>query len=102
MTKQRRTFKLEEKLRIILEAGENGMTATREKYGLAHSVLLRWRNEFKDGMHPRETFLNDLQAELKHIREENARLKRIIAEQVLELQIKSETIQKFSIQKNIC
>lgn len=102
MTKQRRTFKLEEKLRIILEAGECGIAATREKYGLAHSVLLRWRNEFKDGIHPRDHFLNDIQAELKHIREENTRLKKIIAEQVLELQIKSEIIQKFSMQKNIC
>ncbi len=94
MAKHRRSFPLEEKLRIIQEAAEKGIAVTRQKYGIAHSVLLRWRNTYKNGLPQWQENFSQMESELNTVREENRRLKKIVADQVLELQIKSELLQK--------
>lgn len=46
---QRKTYTPEQKLRIVLESFQRDTTieAVRLKYGLAGSVLHRWRDDFK-------------------------------------------------------
>ncbi len=97
MGRQRRTFSINEKLRIINEAEENGIMSTLKKYSLSHSVLLRWRYKFKDGMQSLQEGYANYIAELSALAEENTRLKKIVADQALELQIKTELMNKFGL-----
>ena len=49
MAKTRRSFSVEQKLQIIQEADQNGVTQTLRKHNLAHSLFLRWRSQFNQG-----------------------------------------------------
>jgi putative transposase len=91
MTKQRRSFKLEEKLRIIREADEMGVTKILDKYHLAYSVLFRWKSKLEVLKNlTLDQVNNPSQDELKLLLEENIRLKKIIAEQALQIEIDRE------------
>ncbi len=91
MSKLRRSFKLEEKLRILREAEQQGVKAVLNRYQLSYSVLFRWREKFAV---LNQLAINQLdnpaQQELRVLLEENARLKKIIAEQALLLEINKE------------
>ena len=89
----RRKFTIEEKEKILDEARHAGIMATVKKYNLAYSVFLRWRKKKNDNpvYYSRNDFEN-LNNRVKMLIEENQRLKKIIAEQALELQIRSEKI----------
>jgi transposase-like protein len=92
--RQRRTFSINDKLRIIREAEADGIMSTLKKYNLSHSVLLRWRHKFKNGMQSPQENYSFYIAELNSLAEENTRLKKIVADQALELQIKKELLNK--------
>jgi transposase-like protein len=95
MGKSRRSFSVEQKLQIIQEADQFGITQTLRKHNLAHSVFLRWKNQFNQGgsgsLHPR---YRKVDPELRALQEENARLKKIIGNQALELEFKTELLKK--------
>jgi len=95
MAKQRRSFSVEQKLQIIQEAEQNGITQTVRKHNLAHSVFLRWKNQFNEGgaklLQPQ---YHKIDPELRALQEENARLKKIIGNQALELEFKTELLKK--------
>ena len=82
----RRKFTPEEKYSILQEAGREGTSEVSRKYNLAHSVLSYWRNKYlakgKDGL---KSGYRKVDPELRALEEENARLKKIIANQALEL-----------------
>ena len=95
MSRQRRKFSVEQKLQILSEADQEGITQTLRKHNLSHSVFLRWKNQFNSGgtgsLKPR---YNKIDPELKALRDENARLKKIIGDQALELEFKTELLKK--------
>jgi transposase-like protein len=95
MGKQRRSFSVEQKLQIIQEADQNGITQTMRKHNLSHSVFLRWKNQFNQGgaklLEPRYYRVDPA---LRTLQEENARLKKIIGNQALELEFKTELLKK--------
>ena len=95
MSKIRRKFSVEQKLQIIQEADQNGVTPTLRKHNLSHSLLLRWRNQFNSGgagsLKPR---YHTVDPEVQALKEENARLKKIIGNQALELEFKTELLKK--------
>jgi Transposase. len=95
MRKQRRSFSVEQKLQIIQEAEQNGVTQTLRKHNIVHSVYLRWKNQFNQGgaklLQPQ---YNKVDPELKALQEENAKLKKIIGNQALELEFKTELLKK--------
>jgi len=95
MEKQRRSFPVEQKLQIIQEADQHGVTQTLRKHNLAHSVFLRWKHQFDQGgsasLKPQ---YRKVDPELKALQEENARLKKIIGNQALELEFKTELLKK--------
>jgi transposase-like protein len=95
MGKQRRSFSVEQKLQIIQEAEQNGITQTLRKHNLAHSLFLRWRSQFNQGgaklLQPQ---YHKVDPELRALQEENARLKKIIGNQALELEFKTELLKK--------
>src|SRR5579872_4475650 len=95
MAKARRSFSVEQKLQIIQEAQQHGITQTLRKHNVAHSVYLRWKNQFDQGgpasLKPQ---YRRVDPELRALQEENARLKKIIGNQALELEFKTELLKK--------
>jgi putative transposase len=95
MASQRRSFTVQEKLSILEEADQNGITTTLRKYNLSASVVRRWREQFNEGgatnMAPK---YHRVDPDLRSLEQENARLKKIIAEQALELEFKTELLKK--------
>jgi len=86
---------VEQKLQIIQEADQLGTTQTLRKHNISHSVFLRWKNQFNQGgatsLQPQ---YRKVDPELRALQEENARLKKIIGNQALELEFKTELLKK--------
>lgn len=93
--KTRRKFTPEEKYSILQEAEREGTTEVARKYNLAHSVLSYWKKKYlangKDGL---KASYKKTDPQVRSLEEENARLKRIIANQALELEFKTELLKK--------
>jgi len=95
MSKARRKFSVEQKLQIIQEADQYGTTQTLRKHNLSHSVFLRWKNGFNSsGAGSLKPQYHKIDPEVKALQEENARLKKIIGNQALELEFKTELLKK--------
>lgn len=92
---KRRSFSIEQKMQILREADSAGMVVTLRKYEISHTLFYRWKNQFDsagiDGLKPHYYRLDP---ETKELREENEKLKRIIARQALELEVKTELLKK--------
>jgi transposase-like protein len=95
MAKQRRSFSVDQKLQIIQESDQIGITQALRKHNLSHSVFLRWKNQFNAGgaklLQPQ---YHKIDPEVRALQEENARLKKIIGNQALELEFKTELLKK--------
>lgn len=95
---QRRQFSVEQKLAILNEAEQVGVTQTLRKHNLSHSVFLRWKNQFNTGgtssLQPQ---YHKVDPQVKALEDENARLKKIIANQALELEFKTELLKKTKV-----
>jgi Transposase. len=99
---EKRKFTLEQKLAILKEVSENGVTVTLEKHGIFPATYYQWRKKldtmgvegFRHGMTPEQ---------LKRIRElekENNLLKEIIVQKELEGKLKDELLKKhFALEK---
>lgn len=95
MSKSRRKFSVDQKLQIIQEADQHGTTQTLRKHNLSHSVFLRWKNQFNSGgVGSLKPQYHKVDPEVKALEEENARLKKIIGNQALELEFKTELLKK--------
>lgn len=93
---KKRTFSKEEKLQIIKEASEKGVSQTLEKYGVYPTSYYSWKKKFEEmgeegfhhGMTPKH---------LKRIRElekENNLLKQLLAEKELANKLQGELLKK--------
>lgn len=71
------------------------MTETCRKYNLAHSVLSYWKRKYlskgKEGL---KAGYRKADPKVRELEEENARLKKIIAKQALEIEVKDELLKK--------
>ena len=87
----RRKFSAEEKIRIVLEGlrGEIPVTDLCRREGIATTLYYRWSKDFldsgKNGL-THDTKRDANAQEVKALREENAALKRAVAELVLDVQ----------------
>jgi transposase-like protein len=72
---------------------------TCRKYNLSPTLLSRWKQKYlakgSEGLKPA---YKKVDPELRELEEENKRLKKIIARQALELEVKSELLKKTPIQ----
>ena len=95
MSKTKRQFTPEEKYSILQEAEREGLTETARKYNLAHSVRNQWKKKYllkgREGLKPG---YKKIDPQLRALEEENARLKKIVANQALELEFKTELLKK--------
>jgi transposase len=85
----RRRFSAEEKIRIVIEGlrGEEGIASLCRREGIAANLYYRWSKEFLEA--GKKRLLGDTQreassSEVSELRKENARLKELVAETVLE------------------
>jgi len=98
MTKTKRKFTAEERLSIIREAEREGRIETIRKYQLAPSLFDRWRRKYLEhGFNGLKPAYRRIDPQVKELEQENERLKRIIARQALELEVKTELLKKTPI-----
>jgi putative transposase len=92
---KRRSFTREKKLEILRYAEDHGTVATCREYELSQGLFYRWKHAFnQNGMDGLEPAYHRVDPEVRELELENARLRKIIAKQALELEVKSELIKK--------
>lgn len=95
MSTVKRKWSEAQKLAIIQEAQQNGVTETMRRHNLAHSLSRKWRKAYDDqGMQGFQPQYKTVDPAFRHLEIENQRLKNIIAKQALELEFKDELIKK--------
>jgi transposase len=87
--KTRRKFSAEEKIRIVLEGlrGEESVATLCRREGISANLYYRWSKEFLEAGKKRllgDTKREATSNEVGDLRKENARLKELVAETVLE------------------
>jgi len=97
ITSTRRRFTDDQKLEILQQANKSGVTAVLREHRLSYSVFARWRQKF---LQPGSTStdvmreINRARSELRLLNEENLRLKKIIADQALQIERKDEQLRR--------
>jgi putative transposase len=90
-----RKFSVEQKLSILEEARQSTKASVLRKYNLSKTVFDSWRHKYElggaDALAHSQLVLNKEVLELKR---ENDRLKKMLAERMLELEIKNELLKK--------
>lgn len=99
MKKSRRKFELEDKLQILREGESDGADVTCRKHQIARSLFYNWKGKFDrhgpDGLTPK---YHRVDPQIKALEKENERLRKIIANQALELEVKEELLKKTKLQ----
>ena len=80
---KRSRYKEEQIVSILREAEMDTVTSTARKHGVAEQTIYRWRRQFS-GME-----VSDVR-ELRRLRDENGRLKKLLAERDLEVEVMKE------------
>jgi len=93
--KKQRTWTAQQKLSIINEAEQNGVTATIRKHEIYSNTFYGWKEKYElEGIKGLESNRQRIDPEVKKLRLENQRLKQILAEKELELSIKADLLKK--------
>jgi putative transposase len=98
MTEPRRKFTPEDRLSILQEGEREGQASTIRKYHLAPSLYARWKRKYlNEGIYGLKDKHKKSDPALQALELENERLRRIIAKQALEIEVKSELLKKTPI-----
>jgi transposase-like protein len=90
MTTTRRKFTPEDRLSILKEGEREGQASTIRKYQLAPSLYARRKRKYlKEGISGLTDKHKKVDPQLRALELENERLRRIIAKQALEIEVKS-------------
>ena len=93
MSKTRRKFSPEDRLSILKECEREGQTVTCRKYNLSQTLVSSWKQKYQSkGVEGLKPAYKRVDPALRALEEENERVKRIIAKQALELEIKTEVL----------
>jgi transposase len=76
-------FTEEQMVAIIREADRDAVPAVAKRHGLSEQTIYTWRKRFG-------TFQADDVRRLKRLEQENARLKKLVAERDLEIEVMKE------------
>lgn len=94
----RRKFTAEDWLSILQEGEREGHAATIRKYHLAPSLYARWKRKYlNEGIYGLKDKHKKSDPALQALELENERLRRIIAIQALEIEVKTELFKKTPI-----
>jgi transposase-like protein len=80
-------FSEEQMVRIVRESDADGVPAASKKHGISEQTLYAWRKKFG------ALEASDVRR-LKQLEQENARLKKLVAERDLELEVMKEINRK--------
>jgi putative transposase len=95
MAQERRKWSEAQKLQVLQEAEQNGLTETLRKYNLSQSLFHRWRRAYNgEGMQGLRPHYKTVDPEVKRLQQENERLKKIIGKQALESHFKDDLLKK--------
>jgi putative transposase len=95
MAKNRRSFTAQQKLAIINEADQHGITQTLRKHNLAHSVFNRWKESFhQGGVASLKSYARQKDPVVDEAQEQIRMLKNVVARLELELEFKNELLKK--------
>lgn len=95
MAKMHRKWSEAQKLQIIQEVEQIGLTETLRKYNLAQSLFHRWRRAYTgEGISGLKRKYRTIDPAVKQLELENERLKKIVAKQALEIEFKDELLKK--------
>ena len=84
-----------QKLQIIGEVEQKGLTETLRKYNLSSSLFHKWRKRYNgEGMEGLKPRYKTIDPQTKQLQSENERLKRIVAKMALEIEFKDELLKK--------
>ena len=93
--KKHRSRTAEQKLAILKEGEQEGITATIRKYGIYTNTYYQWKEKYeREGLAGLGSRARVSDPELKRLQRENKRLKQLLAEKDLELSIKDELLKK--------
>ena len=103
----RRRFSAEEKVRIVLEGlrGEQSVAELCRREGLAPNLYYRWSKEFLEAGKKRllgDTTREATAPEVKGLRDENTRLKQVLAETVLENRLLKKSLTGSDSEDDTC
>ena len=92
----KRTWSLEEKISILKEAKTFGVVETCRKHGIYATTYYDWKKKYEQGGEPAlmPGYAKREKKDLKKLEKENERLKKLLAEKELEIQIKTELLKK--------
>ena len=97
--REKRKFSPEERLAILQEGEREWQTETCRKYKLVPSLYQRWKQKYlQKGVAGLKPSYKRIDPEKRALEEENEMLKKVVARQALELEIKSELLKKTPIQ----
>jgi transposase len=93
----RRKFSAEEKIRIVVEGlrGEETISELCRREGIAPTVYYKWSKAFLEAGKRRligETKRDATSGEVRTLQRENAELKRLVAEQVLRIELYKKSL----------
>jgi len=95
MSTIRRKWGEAQKLQVIQEVEQNGLTETLRKYNVSQSLFHKWRKAYNgEGMQGLKPKYKTIDPAVRQLEVENERLKRIIAKQALEIDFKDELLKK--------
>ena len=99
MPRTKRSFTPEDRMSLLQEAEREGYMQTCRKYNLSPALLAKWKQRYlNNGSEGLKPAYRKVDPEKRALEEENERLKRIIAKQALELEVKTEMLKKTPIQ----
>ena len=100
-TSHRRKFSDDEKRRIVNEALIRGINVILQEHRLSYSVFSRWKKKFHIPTAIDETKKDrTVVQQFNNVMIENGRLKKIIADLLLDIQEKNEKIKEFTSRQN--
>jgi putative transposase len=99
MASPRRTFTQKQKLQILQQAQESGVIKALKQHKLSYSVFSRWKQQLAAQKAIEMDDTLQLKKEKEQLETENGRLKKIIAEQALEIIGKEEELKAQSQSK---
>ena len=95
----RRRFSAEDKIRIVLEGFRKEMPVSDlcRREGISSALYYSWLKDFMEAGKTRlkgDTLRDATQSEVKELRRENARLKELVGEQALEIQLLKKSLNR--------
>ena len=95
----RRRFSAEDKIRVVLEGFRKEMPVSDlcRREGISSALYYSWLKDFMEAGKARlkgDTLRDATQGEVKELRRENARLKELVGEQALEIQLLKKSLNR--------